>query len=219
MKMLKEVEMKLENLIENYKKFKEIRFKEYEKLFEELVQKGQRPKTFFIGCSDSRVVPDLITGAKPGDLFVFRNVGNFVPPFKPDADFHGTAAAIEYAVSVLEVNDIVLVGHSHCGACASLYNDIPDSPELIHTKTWLKLGEAAKRSALSEVGEGDRELLLRTTERYNVVVQLANLLTYPAVLKRIEEGSLYVHGWYYKIETGEIEYFDEVEERFKPIGL
>ncbi|BCD59663.1 MULTISPECIES: carbonic anhydrase [unclassified Nitratiruptor] len=211
--------MKIEKLIENYKEFKRIHFKKYENLFEELVKKGQQPKTFFIGCSDSRVVPDLFTGAKPGDLFIFRNVGNFIPPFKPDADFHGTAAAIEYAVSVLNVQDIVVVGHSHCGACASLYQELPQSEELIHTKTWLQLGKPAKETAIAEVGEEDKETLLRATERFNVVVQLANLLTYPAILRRLEEGSLFVHGWYYKIESGEIEYFDEEDERFKPIAL
>ncbi len=210
--------MDIKNLIKNYQEFKNIHFKEYEKLFEELIRHGQSPKTFFIGCSDSRVVPDLITGAKPGDLFVFRNIGNFVPPFKPDNDFHATASAIEYAVSVLEVSDIVIVGHSHCGACASLFKELPDSLELIHTKTWLRLGYPAKEEAIKEVGEENKELLLRTTERLNVVVQLANLLTYPAVKRRVEEGRLFLHGWYYKIESGEIEYFDEESESFKPIA-
>ncbi len=210
--------MDIKKLIKNYQEFKNIHFKEYEKLFEELIRHGQSPKTFFIGCSDSRVVPDLITGAKPGDLFVFRNIGNFVPPFKPDTDFHATASAIEYAVSVLEVSDIVIVGHSHCGACASLFKELPDSQELIHTKTWLRLGYPAKEEAIEEVGEEDKELLLRTTERLNVVVQLANLLTYPAVKRRVEEGRLFLHGWYYKIESGEIEYFDESSESFKPIA-
>ncbi len=210
--------MDIKKLIKNYQEFKNIHFKEYEKLFEKLIQNGQSPKTFFIGCSDSRVVPDLITGARPGDLFVFRNIGNFVPPFKPDTDFHATASAIEYAVSVLEVSDIVIVGHSHCGACASLFKKLPDSQELIHTKTWLRLGYPAKEEAIEEVGEEDKELLLRTTERLNVVVQLANLLTYPAVKRRVEEGRLFLHGWYYKIESGEIEYFDEESESFKPIA-
>jgi len=210
--------MDIKRFIHNYQEFRTIHFKKYEKLFEELVRKGQSPKTFFIGCSDSRVVPDLITGAKPGDLFVFRNVGNFVPPFKPDDDFHGTAAAIEYAVSVLEVSDIIICGHSHCGACASLYKDIPKSQEFIHIAKWLEIGKPAKDAALAEVGEGDRELLLRTTEKASVLVQLQNLLTYPGVKKRVEEGSLFLHGWYYKIESGEIEYFDEEVGDFVPIA-
>lgn len=209
--------MDLGKLIERYKEFKEYKFKKHEQLFIELAKKGQSPKTLFIGCSDSRVVPNLITGARPGDLFVFRNIGNFVPPFKPDKEFHATAAAIEYAVSVLEVQDIIVCGHSHCGACESLYKEIPDTIELIHTKKWLELGVKAKEEALREVGAEDRELLLRTTERLSVIVQLQNLLSYPAVQKRVEQGILRLHGWYFKIESGEIEYFDEEKEAFVPL--
>ena len=210
--------MEVQKLIQKYKEFKKVGFKEHEKLFVELAKKGQSPKTLFIGCSDSRVVPNLITGAKPGDLFVFRNIGNFVPPFKPDKDFHATAAAIEYAVSVLKVQDIIVCGHSHCGACESLYKDIPDSIELIHTKKWLELGAPAKEAALEAVGSKNRDLLLRTTERLSILVQLQNLLTYPEVKRRVEEGSLHLHGWYFKIESGEIEYFDEEKEEFVPLG-
>ncbi len=211
--------MDIEKFIENYKEFKKLGFKKYEKLFVELAKKGQSPKTLFIGCSDSRVVPDLITGAKPGDLFVFRNIGNFVPPFKPDKDFHATAAAIEYAVSVLKVSDIIVCGHSHCGACESLYKDIPDSIEFIHIKKWLEIGKPAKEAALESVGSEDKKRLLRTTERLSILVQLENLLTYPEVKRRVEEGSLHLHGWYYKIESAEIEYFDEEAEEFRPIEL
>ncbi|MRI58099.1 MAG: carbonic anhydrase [Epsilonproteobacteria bacterium] len=210
--------MDIEKFIERYKEFKRLGFKKYEKLFVELAKKGQSPKTLFIGCSDSRVVPDLITGARPGDLFVFRNVGNFVPPFKPDKDFHATAAAIEYAVSVLGVSDIIVCGHSHCGACESLYKEIPDTIELIHVKKWLEIGMPAKRAALEEVGENDRELLLRTTERLSILVQIEHLLTYPAVKRRVDDGSLRLHGWYYRIEDGVIEYFDEEAGEFRPIN-
>jgi len=210
--------MDIKAFIDHYKLFRQVHFKKYEKLFEELARKGQSPKTFFIGCSDSRVVPDLITGAKPGDLFVFRNVGNFVPPFKPDDDYHGTAAAIEYAVSVLGVRDIIICGHSHCGACESLYKQIPDSLELIHVKKWLEIARPARQIALDTVGEQDRELLLRTTEKASVLVQLQNILTYPKVREKVESEELFLHGWYYKIESGEIEYFDEEAGDFVPIA-
>ncbi len=211
--------MDVQRMIEHYKEFKRYHFKEHEELFIELAKKGQSPKTLFIGCSDSRVVPSLITGAKPGDLFVFRNIGNFVPPFKPDKEFHATAAAIEYAVSVLEVQDIIVCGHSHCGACESLYKDIPDRIELIHTKKWLELGSKAKEMAIEEVGTEDKELLLRTTERLSILVQLENLLTYPEVKRRVEDGRLFLHGWYFVIESGQIEYFDEEQGDFIPIEL
>lgn len=210
--------MNMQNLIKKYKKFKELEFKKHEDLFLDLAKKGQSPKTLFIGCSDSRVIPNLITGSKPGDLFVFRNIGNFVPPFKPDFEYHATAAAIEYAVSVLEVEDIIVCGHSHCGACESLYKDLPDSLELIHTKKWLEIAEPAKEAALKAVGMEDKEALLRVTERLSILVQLENLLTYPEVKKRVEKERLFLHGWYYKIENGEIEYYDSDKKDFVLLG-
>jgi len=200
--------MGLDKLIKNYKKFKKEYFEENRKLFLDLVKKGQNPKALFIGCSDSRVIPNLITKSDPGDLFVLRNVGNFVPPFKADLEFHATAAAIEYAVSVLKVENIIVCGHSYCGACESLYKEIPDELELIHIKKWLEIGYPAKDIALREVGEKDKDVLLRYTEKASLLLQIENLLTYPGVKKRVDSKNLFVHGWYYKIESGDIEYYD-----------
>ncbi|WP_187647290.1 carbonic anhydrase [Nitrosophilus labii] len=211
--------MRINELIKKHVEFKKIYFKKHEDLFVELVKKGQSPKALFIGCSDSRVIPSLITGSKPGDLFVLRNIGNFVPPFKPDYDFHATAAAIEYAVSVLQVENIIVCGHSHCGACESLYKDIPDTPELIHTKKWLEIGIPAKKAALEAVGEENKDELLRFTEKISILVQIENLLTYPEVKKRTKEEKLFLHGWYYKIESGEIEYYDSEKKDFFPLEL
>ena len=101
-------------------------FKENKKDLLELVKNGQKPKALFIGCSDSRVIPDLMLQTKPGDLFVIRNVGNFVPPFRPDDDFHSTASGIEYAVSILKVKEIIVCGHTHCGACEAIYKNLDD---------------------------------------------------------------------------------------------
>jgi carbonic anhydrase len=205
--------MGMDELLKKHKEFKDIHFQEHKELFLELVEKGQHPKTLFIGCSDSRVVPDLITGAKPGELFVFRNIGNFVPPFKPNEGYYATAAAIEYGVSVLGVEDIIICGHSYCGACESLYKDIPDTLEFIHTKKWLELGKRAKEVAL-KCCKDDKEKLLRATEKISIVFQLENLLTYPMVKRRVDEGLLRIHGWYYKIETGEIEAYDAKKNSF-----
>ncbi len=182
-----------------------------------LVTSGQSPKALFIGCSDSRVIPDLMVQADPGDLFVLRNVGNFVPPYKPDADFHATASGIEYAVSILKVKEIIICGHTHCGACKALYEDINDS-SLIHTKKWLELGESAKTSAILSLGaSAPREDLLRLTEKLSVIKQIENILTYPNVKKKFEEGSLHIHGWYYDIETGKIEYYNADSYEFLPL--
>ena len=198
--------------------FQKIHFRKHEKDFLELVEKGQHPKALFIGCSDSRVVPNLITNTGPGDLFVMRNVGNFVPPYKPDNDFHATAAAIEYAAYNLEVGEIIVCGHSDCGACKALFQDHSAyAHEIPHTVKWLELGMPAKELALRSVPEENVAELREATEKFSVVIQLQNLLTYPNVRKRVMEGTLFLHGWYYRLDTGEIEYFDPETQEFLPI--
>ena len=193
-------------------------FKKNKESLLNLVTSGQSPKALFIGCSDSRVIPDLMVQSNPGDLFVIRNVGNFVPPFKPDTDFHATASGIEYAVSVLKVQEIIICGHTHCGACNHLYEDIED-PSLVHTKKWLELGESAKTSAILSLGaDAPKEDLLRLTEKLSVIKQIENILTYPVVKKRFENGELSIHGWYYDIETGKIEYYNAQNYEFLPLN-
>jgi len=192
-------------------------FKKNKEALLKLVSSGQTPKALFIGCSDSRVIPDLIVQSNPGDLFVIRNVGNFVPPYKPDEDFHATASGIEYAVSVLNVEEIIICGHTHCGACKALYEQIEDS-SLIHTRKWLELGESAKTSAILSLGvDAPVENLLRLTEKLSVIKQIENILTYPRVKKRFENGTLRIHGWLYEMETGNIEYYNADTYEFAPL--
>jgi len=198
--------------------FQKIKFNENKNRFKKLVEEGQSPKALFIGCSDSRVMPAMITGSKPGDLFIVRNIGNFVAPFNPDADYHATAAAIEYATSILEVSDIIVCGHSHCGAIGALYKDIQSTPDNIHTIKWLELGKDAQKVALLAHKHSSKEILLRYTEQISVVYQLDNLLTYPAIKRRVEEGTLFLHGWHYDIENGNIEYYDDEDFEFKTLG-
>jgi carbonic anhydrase len=193
-------------------------FKKNKESLLELVKSGQTPKALFIGCSDSRVIPDLIVQSNPGDLFVIRNVGNFVPPFKPDEDFHATASGIEYAISILQVQEVIICGHSHCGACQHLYENVED-PSLIHTKKWLELGESAKKSAILSLGNNaPLEKLLRLTEKLSVIKQIENILTYPNVKQRFENEDLHIHGWYYDMETGKIEYYDADNYEFLPLN-
>lgn len=205
----------MEKLLKGHQKFKEIKFKKNKDLYLKLVKDGQHPGTLFIGCSDSRVIPGLITGSKPGELFTIQNVGNFVAPYKPDEDYHSTASAIEYAVSVLKVDDIIVCGHSHCGAIKSLYKDLDKEVDLVHTNKWLELGNEAKKVA-QLVGGSEEEKLINT-EKLSAMFQLENLLTYPAVKRRVDEGTLHLHVWYYKIETGEIEYYDDIKGSFIPM--
>jgi len=207
--------MTIEDLKQGNESFRQTKFNDYKNDFETLVENGQTPNVLFIGCSDSRVVPDLILDSKPGDMFIVRNVGNFVPPFKADQDFHGNAAAIEYAVSVLEVEHIIICGHSHCGACKALYMDLEDDISLIHTKKWLQLGEKAKNYVLTSYPNVTEEQKYRLTEKNSIVFQLQNLLSYPKVSERIKNKKLNIHGWYYKIENGSIEYYNFETKEFE----
>ena len=208
--------MNLEEYAEGNKLFRTY-FKKNQESLLELVKTGQTPKALFIGCSDSRVIPDLMLQTNPGDLFVIRNVGAFVPPYKPDEDFHATASGIEYAVSVLNVKEIIICGHTHCGACKHLYEPIED-PSLIHTKKWLELGESAKTSAVLSLGaNAPMEELLRLTEKLSIIKQIENILTYPKIKACFEKGDLHIHGWVYDIETGKIEYYNAETYEFLPL--
>ncbi len=210
--------MSIEALVKSHKQFKEEYGKKYSSLFQKLVEEGQSPKTLFIACSDSRVVPNLITYTKPGDLFIARNIGNFVPPFCPDSEASSTPAVIEYALSVLNVDNIILCGHTECGACKSLHQEIPeDDIEMTNIRKWLKFGNSAKEQAVALVGTQDKKRLYSATEKFNVIEQLKNLLTYPAVKRKVAEGEIFVQGWYYHLDSGEVEYFDPVEHQFLPI--
>jgi len=198
--------------------FKNSYFKQHEKELLDLADNGQHPKALFIGCADSRVIPNLITQSNPGDLFVIRNVGNFVAPYKPDKDFHSTASGIEYAVIALEVKEIIICGHTHCGAIEALYMDMSDS-KMIHAKKWLSLGNKAKDLALKSIkNPSNKTELLRLTEKLSVVTQIENLLSYPVVKEKVDAGEINIHGWIYDIESGDIEFYDPDESLFKSLN-
>lgn len=210
--------MQINDLIKGNKKFREARFTKYETDLKRLTQDGQNPDILFIGCSDSRVTPELVLDSKPGDMFTLRNVGNFVPPYNPDEDFHGTSAVIEYAVNVLNVKHIIVCGHSHCGAVKSLYQDLGDSKDLINVKKWLELGKKAKEyTLLATIDKNNKEQIYRTTEKVSIVYQMENLLSFPYIVKKIKEGTIQIHGWYYDIEDGKIDFYDGNDCIFKPL--
>ena len=189
-----------DELLQRLRRFHLDDFPQYREQFQTLVDQGQHPTTLFIGCSDSRLVPYLLTGAGPGELFLVRNVGAFVPPYDGSYGHHGTAAAIEFAVLNLNVSRIVVCGHSHCGAIKALYDDV--SPEAKNLQRWLDLG----REAVLPVQGGPEAL--RRTEQRAVVLQLERLMDYPMVRRRVQDGRITLHGWHYVIEEGEVHVFD-----------
>lgn len=216
--MSKQNTQRLKQFAEGNETFQQTYFKKHESELLKLAKEGQEPRALFIGCSDSRVIPDLIVQTKPGDLFVVRNAGNFVAPYSADEAFRATAAAIEYAVGVLNVSEIIICGHSHCGAIASLYKEAKDE-SMIHITKWLTLGEKAKSMAVLALGvDAPKEELYRATEHLSIITQVENLLTYPYVRERVENEELFIHGWYYDIETGAIEYYDPDTYQFRPLS-
>jgi carbonic anhydrase len=198
-----------DELLERLRRFQSEAFPQYRDRFQQLVDDGQRPLTLFIGCSDSRIVPYLLTGTGPGELFLVRNVGAFVPPYDQSHGFHGTAAAIEFAVLNLEVRRIIVCGHSHCGAIRALYEGVP--PAAQNLTRWLALG----REAALPVAEPGPEALRRTEQRA-IVLQLERLMDYPMVRERVEAHTLSLHGWHYIIEDGEVHVFDVARGGFVP---
>jgi carbonic anhydrase len=199
-----------QQLVEGLRRFRRESFPRFREHYQRLVAEGQRPSTLFIGCADSRVVPDLLTSALPGDLFVVRNVGNLVPPFGPDTSFDGTSAGIEFATLVLAVKDIVVCGHSHCGAIRALF--MPLGADASHVAKWLELARPA--AVDSEMTEAN----LRRTEMRSVVLQLERLMTFPIVRERVDGGEICLHGWYYVIEDGQVLGLDTASGEFQPLS-
>jgi carbonic anhydrase len=197
-------------LLRRLARFEKHYFPRYEKTYRRLVDEGQQPKTLFIGCSDSRIVPHALMNCGPGDLFIARNVGNLIPPWDMSAGFHGTAAAIEFAVLQLQVQNIIVCGHSHCGAIRGLYQ--PPPSEATHLAAWLELARAAA------MPEGGSPQALRRVEQRSIVLQLERLLGYPMVARLVEAGELFLYGWYYVIESGQVLVLDAESGRFVPLG-
>ena len=197
-----------DELLLRLRDFHEDYFPRHQQRFQDLVAQGQHPKTLFIGCSDSRLVPYLLTGSAPGELFLVRNVGALVPPYDQSHGLHGTMAAIEYAVLSLRVERIIVCGHSHCGAVRTAYEGAP--AEAVALSSWLKLMD----EALLPV-QPSREALYRTEQRA-VVLQLERLMDYPMVRRAAEAGHLTLHGWHYVIEQGEVHVFDAECGAFVP---
>lgn len=193
----------MEKLINGVVEFRRKDYEEHKNLFTSL-GRTQKPHTLFIGCSDSRIVPSLITKTLPGELFIVRNVANLVPKYRLADEYLSTTSAIEYAVLVLEVENIIVCGHSNCGGCAALYKEPFDTGRLPHTHKWLELAQPVKKQVEDQLPENDPAAREWLTEQTNIVEQMKHLLTYPPIAERYQQGKLAIHGWYYIIETGEI---------------
>lgn len=204
----------MQKLIQGIHQFREQDFRPLQGLFQQLA-KGQNPETLFITCSDSRIDPNLLTRSRPGDLFILRNAGNIVPPH--GAANGGEAATIEFAVVALGVKDIIICGHSHCGAMRGLLQPEMVAP-LPAVASWLSHAESTRRIVRENYGHLDSDRLVTAAVEENVLVQLENLRTLPAVASRLVRGDLHLHGWMYKIETGEVFAYDLTSGQFVPLA-
>lgn len=205
----------MKKLIEGIHNFQETEFRTKQQLFKNLAE-GQKPLALFITCSDSQVIPNLLTQTDPGELFILKNAGNIVPPY--GAVKGGEAGTIEYAIKALQIKDIIICGHSHCGTMEGLLH--PDKlVEMPAVQEWLTHAKASQLIVADNydhlTDETDR---LTAIIEENVLVQLENLRTYPCVSAALRRGEVKLHGWVYQFETGEVfEYYDPVLEQFSPI--
>lgn len=208
----------MQRLIEGVHKFRTDAFGNYRKLFRKLSREGQSPHTLFITCSDSRVLAELITQSKPGDLFVVKNVGNIVPPANVRGDTNSTAAAIEFAVETLRVSDIVICGHSQCGAISAMLGKNPVNDSMPNLRDWLTIAapvlETLKKN-YTHLPEGAAKENAAAEE--NVLFGLDNLHSYACVRERLSDGSLRLHGWFFKIATAELFAFNPETRQFSPL--
>lgn len=204
----------MQRLIKGIHQFQQNSFSKDEQLFETLVD-GQTPQALFITCSDSRIDPSLLTQTNPGELFIQRTAGNIVPPYGSVEG--GEAATIEYAVAALNVKDIIICGHSHCGAMAGLLKPgaVDKMPAV---KAYLQHAESTRRIVEENYQHlTDPAERLTLTIEENVLVQLESLKTHPSVAAAIGRGSVKLHGWFYKFETGEVFAFNPTTSQFEPL--
>lgn len=203
----------MHDVINGAVKFMQEDFLEHKELFEKLGKK-QTPHTLFIGCADSRVVPNLITNTLPGELFVVRNIANIVPHYRVSEEFLATTSAIEYAITTLKIRNIIVCGHSNCGGCLALYES-EEKLNLVPTvKRWLMLVKDVKDEVLkhSPMDVAKRSWI---TERLNIINSMQNLYTFPMVKDLVRSNELSIYGWHYIIETGELYNYDENSKTFK----
>lgn len=198
----------MQKLLDGMIRFRQKDFKEHKDLFSQL-KRRQEPHTLFIACSDSRVVPEMITKTLPGDLFVVRNIANLVPPYREThQEYVATTSAIEYAVKALKVENIVVCGHSNCGGCAAMYLSDEVLNEWPDTKKWLELAENVKKRVTKYLDDNDEYMREWLTEQINIVEQIKHLLTYPYIKEKYLRKELDILGFYYMIETGEVFIFN-----------
>lgn len=207
-------------LVKRYHGWKATDYDENQAWYRRLAEEGQRPRAMVISCCDSRVHITSIFGAETGEFFIHRNIANLIPPFSPDEDFHGTSAAIEYAVRHLKVSNILLVGHSICGGVQGCYDMCTGAaPELEESTSFIGRWMDILRPGFEKIHDPDatREVQLEALEKESVILGLQNLLTFPFVEEAVRSGALDLHGLWNDIRSGGLECYDPQSGKFLPV--
>lgn len=209
----------MERLIEGYRRFRAAQWPERRATFEALARNGQSPRALVVACADSRVDPAMIFGAGPGELFVVRNVANLVPPYETSGHYHGTSAALEFAVRFLAVRHVVVLGHARCGGIRALVQGVDggdDRSQFI--QPWMEIAAAARHKAMRGTTGQPSTDVERACEQAAIEVSLDNLLTFPWIRRRVENRQLWLHGWYFDMDHGELLRYNPADGRFDSLS-
>lgn len=207
----------IKKFITGFKRFHENYFGGDQELFGQLKQ-GQKPGAMVIACSDSRVDPAILMDVEPGDLFVVRNVANLVPPYESGGGLHGVSTALEFGVCVIGVQHIIVLGHRQCGGVHALMHGIPKGASGEFIGRWVGIAERARERVLAELPDAPPDEQWCACEEAAILVSLENLLTFPWIKQRVQQGALVLHGWYFNIETGELEAYNPFSGEFEPLS-
>lgn len=207
----------IQRFVAGFRDFQKDYFGPESSLFEPL-KRGQSPKTMIIGCSDSRVDPAILTNCAPGDIFVVRNVANLAPPCEESAGLHGVSAALEFAVCHLDVQHIIVLGHSQCGGINALMAGTCGRKADGFISNWMSIAKPARDKVLAELPEKDPKLQQRAAEQAAILLSLENLHSFPWIDQRATAGALSLHGWYFDLATGELLEYRPISGLFQKIG-
>lgn len=208
----------LSDLIDGYRRFRSTYFSEQAELFPKLSSQGQSPEILVVACCDARVDPAIVLGCAPGDLFVIRNVANIVPPYEAAGNYHGTSAALEFAIHCLPIRHIIVLGHAQCGGIHSLVNAKDPAAEQHHSEfigSWMQIVADACQMAPMLQSEGDAPA--RACEKAAITISLKNLMSFSWIRSRVEAKTLQLHGWYFDLVDGSLSAYEPENRQFRSI--
>mgnify|MGYP002725566913 CR=1 FL=1 len=205
----------IEKLKKGFAEFQNGEFREKATQWKSLVEDGQRPKICVVACSDSRVDPAILLGAEPGDLFMIRNVANLVHPEDESGSYQGTNAALEYAVEHLKVEHILVIGHAFCGGIGSLFGPEQSGEGFNFIPSWMSVAKTAHQRVMDTIPDADESTQHRACEKEGVKLSLENLMTFDYIRKRVDDGSLNLHGWHVDIGAGNLSCYNADTNQFE----